>query len=175
MNKRVCNNYGAETELFQQNKKTADKATMLKMMANGIEAAKGIGVFFIAVLMLALIPTGCGGGSSEKELKAATVVFALDDVFQLEKGLVVTGEMLTGTVRVGDEMIHYNDVGEKVFTCKITAIEQPPSTGLKEASADAQRKHFGFLIEGKKKADFDTDGYLTDGDLMKWVETLEDE
>jgi selenocysteine-specific translation elongation factor len=120
------------------------------------------------------IPTNCGGGKNDKE-QAATVVFSIDDAFQLEKGLVITGEILTGTVRVGDEMIHYNDVGEKVFTCKIVAIEQPPNTGLKEASADAQRRHFGFLIEGKTKADFDTGGYLTDGDLLKWIETLKDD
>jgi hypothetical protein len=172
MIEKVCNKNGAETVVFQQIRKNAGKAIMLKMFADGIRVANGIGVIFISLLML--IPVGCGGGKKEKE-QAATVVFSIDDAFQLEKGLVITGEMLAGIVRVGDEMTHYNKLGEKVFTCKITNIEQPPSAGLKEASADAKRKHFGFLIEGKTKADFNTDGYLTNGNLLKWIETLKDD
>ena len=171
MDRKVCNNYSAETGIFQPVKMTAGKANK---NARGGERVKGIGLIVFATLMLMML-SQCGGGQKNKELAAATVVFSIEDAFQLEKGLVVTGEMLTGTVRVGDELIYYNDVGEKVFTCKITAIEQPPKTGLKEASADAQRKHFGFLIEGKTKADFDTDGYLTNGDLLKWLETLKEE
>ena len=168
MNRRVCNNYSAETETFQQMKKTVDKA---KKCAGGGEMVKSIWLIFFASLIL-MVSVSCGGGKKENELAAATVVFSIEDVFLLEKGLVITGEMLTGTVRVGDEMIHYNDVGEKVFTCKITAIEQPPKTGSQEASADMQRRHFGFLIEGKKKADFVIGGYLTDGDLLKRIGTL---
>lgn len=129
-------------------------------------------VFLLSVSILAIwLLTSCGGGGT-KEVAAATAVFMVEDIFNLsEKGVVVAGEMLDGVIRVGDRITHYNKEGKKVFSGTVKAIEQPPAGALQEASADARRKHYAIAFkENKQKSDFVIEGFLANGDVLKWKE-----
>ncbi|MDO4702609.1 hypothetical protein [Tannerella sp.] len=116
---------------------------------------------------------GCSGIKKEQadgEEDAATFVYEIEDIFELkDNGVVVVGEVLDGKLKVGDKVNYYDSVGDKIFVCTISAIEQPPQTGLKEASAEGERTHYAFMIENKGKTDFEIKGYLVKGDLHKWL------
>lgn len=123
-------------------------------------------------LVLALMSCGNRGGNEGAGIPAATVVFGIEDVFELQKGLAVAGILLDGTIRVSDQLDHYNMVGEKEFSCTVVAIEQPPRKDLKEASADDEMTSFTLFIKDKKKDDFYIDGYLANGDVLKWADEI---
>lgn len=127
----------------------------------------------LCMLLIIVWGTGCGGTQKKQadgEEEAATFVYEIEDIFQLKDNrVVVVGEVLDGKLKVGDKVNYYDSVGDKIFVCTVSAIEQPPQTGLKEASAEGERTHYAFTIENKGKADFEIKGYLVKGDLHKWL------
>ena len=90
-------------------------------------------------------------------------LFRIDGMYELkdELGTIVTGHILSGNVRLDDQVVYAGKDQIPVFECIIAGIEKPPLTKLTEATFEALSKRtIALKIFGHLKQEFETGGFI---------------
>ena len=90
-------------------------------------------------------------------------LFRIDGMFELKDdlGTIVTGHILSGKVRLDDQVVYAGKNQVPVFECIIADIERPPVTKLTEATFEAlSNRTIALQIFGHLKQEFETGGFI---------------
>lgn len=95
---------------------------------------------------------------------ASSFQFQLEDRFALkgDTGVVITGLLTQGEIRVGDKAACYDAAGRLLFTCRVEAMEQPGGRIQTASAQGPYGAHCALMIRGRTKADFQQVTHLTE-------------
>ncbi|MEU4393112.1 EF-Tu/IF-2/RF-3 family GTPase [Kribbella sp. NPDC023855] len=93
-------------------------------------------------------PTPQDGAGVQDSVPAGAFVLPVQDVFSIKgRGTVVTGEIVAGTVQVGDQVL-ITRAGEQVAMTRVTGIE----AFRKKLTAAGPGENVGLMLEGIEKS-----------------------
>ena len=90
-------------------------------------------------------------------------LFRIDDMFELKDdlGTIITGHILSGKVRINDNVVYADKNQNPVFECIIADIERLPITKLTEATFEELGKRtIALQIFGHLKNEFEAGGFI---------------
>lgn len=112
-------------------------------------------------------PPELEGAQKREDVPEAKFLFRIDDVFQIKgRGLVLTGQVLRGSIKTGDQVAFGTPTLRELFPCIIGGIEHPDAQTNKIMQVDCADKagpyqaSYGILIPDREPRLFRKGYYL---------------